>query len=307
MHHAARPAAWQRCLTFALPARPSFSSCPLFYFYYRKINTSTSKYFPSLLLLLLFLIFKPNGKRENSKKKKLSEPIEFCRALVPKVLHMIEINIDNWNESNINKSLDFFSGWGKKSCFNCRCGLMQNVFLARTLVTKILTANSVIKKIMASVGRFQCSSGQHNEREKKLLFQTCDFSPFFHTQDEKGKKKKRRSWMELRVDPMPCVRLEWQVFSSSKILWREGEKERQETWGICMPFPHKRIRGRGSPVFYFFFFSVYVQLTRRVRQIRESEREDEEERKKERKKRVFSPTRNVIYCVALLPISYLRK
>ena len=133
---------------------------------------------------------------------------------------------------------------------------MQNVFLARTLVTKILTANSVIKKIMASVGRFQCSSGQHNEREKKLLFQTCDFSPFFHTQDEKGKKKKRRSWMELRVDPMPCVRLEWQVFSSSKILWREGEKERQETWGICMPFPHKRIRGRGSPVFYFFFFCV---------------------------------------------------
>ena len=202
MHHAARPAAWQRCLTFALPARPSFSSCPLFYFYYRKINTSTSKYFPSLLLLLLFLIFKPNGKRENCKKKKLSEPIEFCRALVPKVLHLIEINIDNWNESNINKSLDFFSGWGRKSCFNCRCGLMQNVFLARTLVTKILTANSVIKKLWHPWGDFNAPAANTMSAKRNYCSKLVIFLPFFTHKTKRGRKRKGE--VEWNCAWIPC-------------------------------------------------------------------------------------------------------
>ncbi len=48
MHHAARPAAWQRCLTFALLARPSFSLISLLSFFRRekKINKYMyNKYF----------------------------------------------------------------------------------------------------------------------------------------------------------------------------------------------------------------------------------------------------------------------
>ena len=58
------------------------------------------------------------------------------------------------------------------------------------------------------------------------------------------------------VDPMPC-RPTWMAgFFSSPETVKGKKEERQETWGICMPFPHKRIR-RGDPTVYIRVYYLF--------------------------------------------------